>query len=1151
MYKLIKYKTQGQADVNGGRLNIFGSIGDNPQIRRFLEEFAELMESLDVPPAEDDQEASKKILELEHLVLSLPDDSVKMFLLLGFTDISRAQVHRRKRHDDLERAIKYGEHALLLIPEGNPLTTKQLTILGSLYILRFMRLNQASDLDEAIQYQTRAVQLTLDHEPNILQKLASLGSAYQHRFSLFKSSKDSDKAIECCEKITLLSDATASHLPNCLGVLSQLYHNRFELFKLAEDLEKAFEYQKQAISLTRDNDPSWHTKTAELGNLFMSRFQFTNQPSDIDKAIKHYADSLSSCPEDHHCRPVHADKLSNTLASRFSHFGELQDLSAAIDHQKQALSMIRESETRSTHLSALGHLCRIKFEQTGVMEDIDNAVSYHKQASILIPDNHPEKPSILDGLGAAYQVRSQDLRDVTDIEKAITYREEALLLATGHGQIQPHPGQLHNLGTSYLVRFNHSKDLRDLDKSIDYQKKALLLLSGSSAEKPVFLGHLGRALMTRFSCLGRGEDAVEAIKYQEAGVLLTPDGHIRQPEELSGLGLSCRIKYESLREPKDLDSAIDYMQQAVLLTPNNHPELSLRLGRLIEPCYYRYQSTGDRNNLECAFMWAQLTTRVKWGAPHSRFAAARHWANLAHHLDDFRPLDAYKASMTLIPEFVWLGAPVHRQYHELASVIHGYFVRAVASANYEHQHSLAFEWLEQGRSIVWNQLLKLRTPFDELHTVDPGMAQELKRVAHILQRSLSLSERRETLLRGLDPEPAAQRHRRAAERWEELVEKARCLPGLSNYLQPKAFAELRLAAKSRSIIAVNVFGRFASAMAVVPGSTAPIHIALPRFTVKKAADAHRILLGSLKGFLARRYSERRPKYNPESTHNHKDYFLAILSMLWTDVVQPILDRLGYLQPGSSQEDLPHVTWCATGPISFLPLHAAGCYGDSQPRARCFDYVISSYTPNFGVLLRPDRPWSDFRGILAVGQAAPGSNAPLPGTVAELDRAQEQAGGIRFTRLAGDQATANAVLDAMKEHSWVHLACHALQNIADPTTSAFQLSHSELSLAKITDEALPHADFAFLSACETATGDEKLPDEAIHLAGGMIMAGYLSVVATMWSIQDQDAPLVAENVYKHMLEGGIADSRRAARALHKAVGHLRDQICENEFARWIP
>jgi hypothetical protein len=39
---------------------------------------------------------------------------------------------------------------------------------------------------------------------------------------------------------------------------------------------------------------------------------------------------------------------------------------------------------------------------------------------------------------------------------------------------------------------------------------------------------------------------------------------------------------------------------------------------------------------------------------------------------------------------------------------------AAAAAISAKQYNTALEWLEQGHSIVWNQFLQLRTPFDAL-----------------------------------------------------------------------------------------------------------------------------------------------------------------------------------------------------------------------------------------------------------------------------------------------------------------------------------------------------------------------------------------------------------------------------------------------------
>jgi CHAT domain-containing protein len=55
----------------------------------------------------------------------------------------------------------------------------------------------------------------------------------------------------------------------------------------------------------------------------------------------------------------------------------------------------------------------------------------------------------------------------------------------------------------------------------------------------------------------------------------------------------------------------------------------------------------------------------------------------------------------------------------------------------------------------------------------------------------------------------------------------------------------------------------------------------------------------------------------------------------------------------------------------------------------------------------------------------------------------------------------------------------------------------LTVQDLMQLKLPHAFFAFLSACETAKGDRKHPDQAIHLAACMLALGFRSVIGTMW------------------------------------------------------
>jgi CHAT domain-containing protein len=85
----------------------------------------------------------------------------------------------------------------------------------------------------------------------------------------------------------------------------------------------------------------------------------------------------------------------------------------------------------------------------------------------------------------------------------------------------------------------------------------------------------------------------------------------------------------------------------------------------------------------------------------------------------------------------------------------------------------------------------------------------------------------------------------------------------------------------------------------------------------------------------------------------------------------------------------------------------------------------------------------------------------------------------------------------KSSNFVHIACHGKQNGADALSSGFCLSDKNLSISQLMNLNLKDSFFAFLSACETAKGDKKQPNQIVHLAAAMLFVRFRSVVATMW------------------------------------------------------
>ena len=190
--------------------------------------------------------------------------------------------------------------------------------------------------------------------------------------------------------------------------------------------------------------------------------------------------------------------------------------------------------------------------------------------------------------------------------------------------------------------------------------------------------------------------------------------------------------------------------------------------------------------------------------------------------------------------------------------------------------------------------------------------------------------------------------------------------------------------------------------------------------------------------------------------------------------------------------------------------------------------------------------------------------PIPGTTVEV-RAIEQVlanHNVQHLCLESNNATVNEVKTKMDAYSCIHFACHATQDTTKPLQSGFYLYDGRLELSEIIKQQYKGADLAFLSACQTSTGVEQLSQEAVHLAGGMLAAGYRGVVATMWSIEDRYGPGIAEDFYKHLISHHGADDKRelkglssdgAACALHYAMQQVRKTLDNSELSllTWVP
>ncbi|KAJ7893570.1 CHAT domain-containing protein, partial [Mycena leptocephala] len=916
-----------------------------------------------------------------------------------------------------------------------------------------------------------------------------------------------------------------------------------------------------------------------LGVSLLKRFEQHGNLDDIERSITVLEDCVQRIPENHINKSGWLSNLGNSIARRFQKLGNLKDLNKSLSVFENAVLLSPAySSYKCALLCSFGTLLQDRFCRLGDLSDINKSVLILQDAMVHTPDDHPQKSAILNNLGNSLRERFLRLGNLHDINEAILMLENDLHLT--------HGTNTSSLGVAFATRYENLGDLSDLNRAISLFEDLNQLTADSHPDKSWRLNHLGNVLQRRFERLGDLHDLDKSISLFRAALQLTPDEYSRKAFMLNNIGTAFKARFDHLKNPSDLNASVSSHEEAVQLIPDNHPDKALNLNSLASSLQSRFRLQKNINDITRSILLSttalvsipdghpdrplilntlgnSFLIRFKelgdeddhhsmithfssaacspFGPAHIRFHTASMWAENAQKAEHPSVLNAYQVALDLLPQVAWLGLSIIDRHHHLLRA--GKVVRdAVAAAITASEYDKAVEWLEQGRSVIWGQLLNLRTPLDDLKHSHPSLAEKLQLNSLQLEGAGTRDNYRQDRAHESLQSIAEQYHDCAQER-EQLLREIRALKGFSGFLMPKKISEISLAAQKGHVVVLNISQFRCDALIVMrsPASHRVRHVSL-QYTLPKAEHLQ-TSLGSLVG---NRLDGKRENYvAPGKQFEH------ILSELWLYIVKPVVSELNITS-------LQHIWWCPTGPLAFLPIHAAGLYGANEVfGSKLSDFVISSYTPSLTALINVFQSHSQTEKLqlLAVAQPSASGQVYIPGTRKEIAQIQKLApSNVTVLRLEEDNATLESVEEGMKKSNWVHFACHGTQDISNPTESALLLAgSSRLKLSSIIKLALPHADLAFLSACQTATGDKALQEEAVHLAAGMLLSGYHGVIATMWSIMDEDAPQIAGDFYGHLFQTSPPDSTRAAEALHLAVQNLREKLKESGktgFFNWV-
>ncbi|PPR03087.1 hypothetical protein CVT24_012400 [Panaeolus cyanescens] len=944
--------------------------------------------------------------------------------------------------------------------------------------------------------------------------------------------------------------------------LAQDLKSRYNLSGDCVYLTSALLLQRTAISALPADHPdiNWHRE--HLHESYSLQYRKNGDISILDILSKLEETALASLPSGSPGALWWKSSRSLTYQLRYARTGSPSDLELQISCCISAMEPL--DPTSATFLQRASRLSSAyvsRFEHYRVMDDLVLALFWgHYSLQKHVSVDSAEDAVRRQVLAVAYDTRYQFLGLLSDVNKSLDLTEQSIHQVPPRNVVSL-DSQL-NLGTRFLNRGQATRSQQDLDMAIKWLSKVLESYDSSNPTWAICAGNLSAAHLSRYSLQhSRLEDLEYAVDFGVRCVKSLGDTHPKSAAFQHKLSTALYNRYIRHRDRKDLDAAIQWSRSAIALTQSTTKQCFERQNLLANLYLASYRHTGFVDHLDQAL---ELLTAVvasslldgnehaeaymdlaavyasvykRRGGTENRDAIIR-WNTAAVHVasSDNPRLKVFKYQ---------LGLEHHNRYNRLRQ---------------EEDLDIALKWTSEAldlspdddpmRSSYYAALAAIYT---ERHNLSRSAEDEQEAFASYRKAAQSLHSNPSFIWGNIN---RWARFAEAKERTQESLDAYsaafRILPELfwlgndmkSRHEALVAFGINDATTKAVAVIMLNAneLWRPSDALILLPGGSIA-HVVLHNVSIQEAGNKVEELKKTLKTYgIQTRRSElsRAGRVRVLETGARDSGFQSLLDWLWSHVVSRIYEALK--DRGIHDGRL---WWCPTGPFTHLPLHAAGPPTD----------YIHSYISNLGSLIRSrSLPTVMDRRITAIGLSdfGIGGHAPLPSVKSEIASIEGVVGKENVLTLLNDKATLANSIQALSEASWLHLACHGEQgNNQDPLRSRIILFNNEhLDLQTIIATSIPSAEFAFLSACETATGDADMRNEALHLAGGMLFAGFKAAIGTLWSIHDADGPIVAQSVYSYLFaEGQRPSALRTAEALHLAIRDLRMRGAPPH--RWAP
>lgn len=852
-----------------------------------------------------------------------------------------------------------------------------------------------------------------------------------------------------------------------------------------------------------------------LASALVHRYDTKRDAADLDEAM----DLLTRLVDGPGVNLTQATEIVRIQRHRYERDGELTSLNEAI---ALAQGVVRQTGPAQRDYDLMQHLLGLalaeRYERTRQLSDLEGAIAAHRMAADSARDEL--RPGMLLNLAATLRARIAATGDLSMLEEA-----EAMVAGALASMPATHPerGSAEWLaGTLARYRAEATGDTDILTDSIDTLRKSVAAATDPDV-LDTRLDTLSAALLRQFEQTGEQAPLAEAID-----VLRQAPG---TTEHLTALGNALRLRYRHFGDVDALREAVAVLREAVTAAaePRTHTAASTSLVTASMDLAGRFpELAGD----------AVAAARELVVATDSAEALEMLATALRRRFDVTEEREAIIEAGELFEEVLRrrpAGDPGHPQ--ALANLggfwqeVYGrtgtpetlneaviYYGRA-ARADPQHasyQHCFARLLLRQAEQT--NDRDRLRAAARALAEASANEALDPSTrvlAAHTASVTSARVNDWEQALRGAElalallPRLArAEVEQGLTELMEIVADAAACACQAGQLALAVQWLE-----HGRGVLLGRVFESELPSLPDLPPIAELQQCAADGPIVM--VNVSRLRCDALTLWPGRVELMPLPRLRFDDAVAHAEAFQAdgqlteVLEWLWDTVTDPVLEGL---------PEQTHVWWSPTGPLASLPLHAAGRSGHSV-----LDRVVSSYTPTVRALgwarARVSRPF-DSPSMLVV--STPDARREVT-ALAELWEAAE---------LSGALATRENVLSGLQQHPYVHFACPGV-SASNPAQSGVRLHDGSLTALDIARMRLPSARLAVLSAA--------------HLSGAFLLAGYPSVVDTLWPVGERVAADIAVAFHSALLDHGL---ELPARAIHEVVRELRAQHPPRVWAAYV-